>query len=62
LDGVGFAIVIMGHNYNNYAVGICLAEMLDCQFINAYYTQFAAGAILASVPIIFYLSSCKSIM
>lgn len=46
-----FASVIMGDNYNNYTVAIGLAKMLDRQFINTYYTQFAAGSILVSIPI-----------
>lgn len=46
-----FASVIMGDNYNNYTVAIGLAKMLDRQFINTYYTQFAAGSVLISIPI-----------
>lgn len=46
-----FASVIMGDNYNNYTVAIGLTKMLDRQFINTYYTQFAAGAVLVSIPI-----------
>lgn len=46
-----FASVIMGDNYNNYTVAIGLTKMLDREFINTYYTQFAAGAVLVSIPI-----------
>lgn len=46
-----FASVIMGDNYNNYTVAIGLAKMLDKQFINTFYTQFAAGSVLVSIPI-----------
>ena len=46
-----FASVIMGDNYNNYTVAIGLAKMLDRRFINSFYTQFAAGSVLISIPI-----------
>lgn len=46
-----FASVIMGDNYDNYTVAIGLTKMLDREFINTYYTQFAAGAVLVSIPI-----------
>jgi arabinogalactan oligomer / maltooligosaccharide transport system permease protein len=32
-------------------VAIGLTKMLDREFINTYYTQFAAGAVLVSIPI-----------
>lgn len=46
-----FASVIMGDNYNNYTVAIGLAKMLDKRFINNFYTSFAAGSVLVSIPI-----------
>lgn len=46
-----FASVIMGDNYDNYTVAIGLTKMLDREFINTFYTQFAAGAVLVSIPI-----------
>lgn len=46
-----FASVIMGDNYNNYTVALGLFKMLEREFINAYYTQFAAGCVLISIPI-----------
>lgn len=46
-----FASVIMGDNYNNYTVAIGLAKMLDKRFINSFYTSFAAGSVLVSIPI-----------
>ncbi len=46
-----FASVIMGDNYDNYTVAIGLAKMLDREFINYYYTRFAAGSVLVSIPI-----------
>ena len=46
-----FASVIMGDNYEKYTVAIGLAKMLDREFINYYYTRFAAGSVLVSIPI-----------
>lgn len=46
-----FASVIMGDNYDNYTVALGLFKMLEREFINDYYTQFAAGSVLISIPI-----------
>ena len=46
-----FASVIMGDNYDNYTVALGLFKMLEREFINEYYTQFAAGCVLISIPI-----------
>lgn len=46
-----FASVIMGDNYDNYTVALGLFRMLEREFINDYYTQFAAGCVLISIPI-----------
>lgn len=46
-----FASVIMGDNYDNYTVALGLFKMLEREFINEYYTQFAAGCVLVSIPI-----------
>lgn len=46
-----FSSVIMGDNYNNYTVALGLFKMLEREFINDYYTQFAAGCVLISIPI-----------
>lgn len=46
-----FASVIMGDNYDNYTVAVGLFKMLEREFINTYYTQFAAGCVLISIPI-----------
>ena len=45
-----FASVIMGDNYDNYTVALGLFKMLEREFINDYYTQFAAGCVLVSIP------------
>lgn len=46
-----FASVIMGDNYDNYTVALGLFKMLEREFINEFYTQFAAGCVLVSIPI-----------
>jgi arabinogalactan oligomer/maltooligosaccharide transport system permease protein len=46
-----FASVIMGDNYANYTVALGLFKMLEREFIHTYYTRFAAGAVLVSIPI-----------
>lgn len=46
-----FASVIMGDNYDNYTVAIGLNKMLEREFIGDYFTQFAAGCVLVSIPI-----------
>lgn len=46
-----FVSVLMGDNYNNYTVALGMFRMLDREFITSYYTQFAAAAVLVSVPI-----------
>ncbi len=55
-----FASVIMGDNYENYTVALGLFKMLEKEFIHNYYTQFAAGAIIVSIPIaILFISTQK---
>lgn len=55
-----FASVIMGDNYDNYTVALGLFKMLEREFINDYYTQFAAGCVLVSMPIaILFISMQK---
>lgn len=46
-----FASVIMGDNYDNYTVALGLFKMLEREFIHQYFTQFAAGAVIISIPI-----------
>ncbi len=46
-----FAKVIMGDNYEKYTVAIGLYTMLSREFIDKYFTQFAAGAVLIAIPI-----------
>jgi len=46
-----FVSVIMGDNYNNYTVALGLFKMLEREFITNWYTRFAAGAVIVSIPI-----------
>jgi arabinogalactan oligomer/maltooligosaccharide transport system permease protein len=46
-----FVSVIMGDNYNNYTVALGLFKMLEKEFIDIWYTRFAAGAVVVSIPI-----------
>ncbi len=46
-----FASVILGDNYESYTVAIGLYTMLQNSFIDAWYTRFAAGSVLISIPI-----------
>jgi len=46
-----FAKIIMGDNYKNYTVAIGLWTMLQKEYVNTWYTVFAAGAVMVSIPI-----------
>ena len=46
-----FAKVIMGDNYKNYTVALGLYMMLEESYIDTWYTRFAAGAVIISIPI-----------
>ena len=46
-----FAKVIMGDNYDRYTVAVGLYTMLSREFIDVYFTRFAAGAVCVAVPI-----------
>ncbi len=46
-----FAKIIMGDNYENYTVAIGLWTMLQKDYIQTWYTRFAAGAVCVSIPI-----------
>ncbi len=46
-----FAKVIMGDNYAKYTVAVGLYTMLGREFIDAYFTRFAAGAVCVAIPI-----------
>lgn len=46
-----FVSVLMGDNYDNYTVALGLYKMLEKEFVNTWYTRFAAGAVIVSIPI-----------
>lgn len=46
-----FASVICGANSSQYTVAIGLWNMLQQEYIHQWYTCFAAGAVLVSIPI-----------
>ncbi|MCR4694959.1 MAG: sugar ABC transporter permease [Pseudobutyrivibrio sp.] len=47
-----FPSMLLGDKQNSYTVAIGLKWMTDFRRINNYYTQFAAGAVLVSIPIV----------
>ena len=55
-----FAKVICRANSDQYTVAIGLWKMLEKEYIDSWYTSFAAGAVLISIPIaILFLSLQK---
>lgn len=46
-----FASVILGDKSSNYTIAMGLFKMLTKENIDKYFTQFAAGAVLVSIPI-----------
>jgi arabinogalactan oligomer/maltooligosaccharide transport system permease protein len=46
-----FVSVIMGDNYSKYTVALGLYKMIEKEFITNWYTRFAAGAVIVSIPI-----------
>lgn len=46
-----FVSVIMGDNYNKYTIALGLFKMLEREFVQTWYTRFAAGAVIVSIPI-----------
>ncbi len=46
-----FARVILGTKYDKYTVAIGLWTMLQKEYITTWYTRFAAGAVVVSIPI-----------
>lgn len=43
--------IICGSRYDSYTIALGMFKMLEREFISAYYTQFATGAVLVSIPI-----------
>lgn len=46
-----FAKVICRANTNYYTVSVGLWKMLEKEYVDSWYTSFAAGAVLVSIPI-----------
>jgi len=51
-----FPSLLLGDKQASYTVAIGLKWLTDQQRIETYYTQFAAGAVLVSVPIVILFS------
>lgn len=47
-----FPSMVLGDKQNSYTVALGLKWLTDFQRIDTYYTQFAAGSLLVSVPIV----------
>lgn len=47
-----FPSILFGDQQQNYTVAVGLYWMTDFRRIDAYYTQFAAGAVVVAVPIV----------
>lgn len=55
-----FVNVIMGDNHKKYTVALGLFKMIDAKQINQYFTMFAAGSVVVSIPIaILFISMQK---
>ena len=46
-----FVSVIMKDNYDKYTIALGLYQMITRENIEAYFTQFCAGAVLIAIPI-----------
>ena len=46
-----FASVILGDKSDHYTIAMGLYNMLSKENIDKYFTQFAAGSVLISIPI-----------
>lgn len=46
-----FVSVIMGDKHEKYTVAYGLFKMIDAKQINQYFTMFAAGSVVVSIPI-----------
>lgn len=47
-----FPSMVLGDKQDSYTVAVGLKWMTDFQRIDTYYTQFAAGALMVSIPIV----------
>ena len=53
-----FAKVICRANSDQYTVALGLWKMLEKEYIDSWYTSFAAGAVLISIPIAILCAPC----
>ena len=60
--GFIFAKVICRANSDQYTVAIGLWKMLEKEYIDSWYTSFAAGAVLISIPIALLFLKLQNIM
>lgn len=55
-----FPSIICGTDYDSYTMALGMFRMLEREFINTFYTQFVAAAVIVSIPIaILYFSMQK---
>ena len=47
-----FPSLLLGDKQSSYTVALGLKWLTDTQRIETYYTQFAAGAVMVSIPIV----------
>ena len=54
-----FPSLLLGDKQQSYTVALGLRWMIDFRRIESYYTQFAAGAVLVSIPIVILFMSLQ---
>lgn len=54
-----FAKVLMGDASEKYTVAVGLFTMLDKQYVDDWYTRFAAGSVCVSIPIAILFVFCQ---
>lgn len=54
-----YARVIMGDNFENYTAAVGMYTMIRPNYIDEYFTRFAAGSVLISLPIIILFISLQ---
>mgnify|MGYP003301703485 CR=1 FL=1 len=54
-----FPSMLLGDKQESYTVALGLKWLTDFQRIDTYYTQFAAGAVMVSIPIVILFISLQ---
>lgn len=54
-----YARVIMGDNYENFTAAVGMYTMIQPNYIDEYFTRFAAGSVLISIPIVILFISLQ---